>query len=163
MNISSTRLYQPAKLHSPTSSANSEPQTFGSTSGGAKDFFQSAARSVGDNPVRSIVTVANLATAVGTLSTYGSNTQNAQFTQGASYVMGAVQAIGGLGRGIDALSSMGYSSTQLGVAPKTQVVSALGDLMSAAGQFALASGVSAPAAVLLLGGNVVSGIADFKS
>lgn len=161
MNIQSSKIARPAKIPQ-TKSAPQENSTF--SKGGFDDVLTTVRDTVVENPIRSITTTASGLSAVGTLSSLGAGTANANFSQGASIVMGAVHGVSGLVRGMDSLASLGYSRTGLvGGDTKKQGISAIGDLVSAAGQFALAGGVTTPAAVLIVGGNAISAMADFSS
>ena len=95
----------------------------------------------------------------------GAGTANAGFVNGASVVTGVVLAASAFGRGIDGLSSLGYSRTGMfnQPDPKKVAISALGDALSAAGHFALASGITTPAAALIVGGTVISSACDYSA
>jgi hypothetical protein len=133
--------------------------------GGIKDGFISAGRVLTDNPVRTIANVASLGTMAGSLATMGTGTANATFMNGTSVFNGIVLGISAFGRGLDGLSSLGVSRTGAFNQPDpTKVaISALGDAISAAGHFAMATGITTPAAALIVGGAVISSACDYSA
>ena len=157
MNITSTRINQnrvkPQILATPKQE---------STFSGVQDGFAKATQTVIDNPVRSITNVASLSTMAGGLATMGSTGANASFMSGAGIVLGAVHGVSGIARGIDGLASIGYRS-QLGMEGGKQAISALGDILSATGHFAMHAGVTAPAGALIVGGALISSAFDYNS
>jgi hypothetical protein len=156
MNITSTRINHRVK---PQVQATPKQD---STFSGAKDGFAKATQTVIDHPMRSITNVVSVGTMAGGLATMGSNSANGQFMAGTGIVLGAVHSLAAVVRGIDALSSMPYG-TQLGKPSKNQALSALGDVLSASGHFALQAGVTTPAAALVIGGALVSSAFDYSS
>lgn len=165
MNITSTRINQ-----QPTFKAEAAPKssiTFADqdNGGGIKDGFISAGRVLTDNPVRTIANVASLGAMAGSLATMGAGTANAAFMNGAGVFTGVLLGVSAFGRGIDGLSSLDYSRTggMNQPDPKKVAISALGDAISAAGHFAMATGVTTPAAALIVGGAVISSACDYSA
>ncbi|MCA9776848.1 MAG: hypothetical protein KC800_09035 [Candidatus Eremiobacteraeota bacterium] len=165
MNITSTRINQQPKFN--TEAAPSSSITFADqdNGGGIKDGFVSAGRILVDNPIRTITNVTSLGAMAGNLATMGSGTANANFMAGTGIVTGMVLGTSAFLRGIDGLSSLGYSNTGMfnQPDPKKVAISALGDAISAAGHFAMATGVTTPAAALIVGGAVISSACDYSA
>lgn len=162
MNITTTRIQKPLQHFAASQTAGT---TFADgQGGGVKDSFQAVGQTIVSHPMRSVMNTVNMAGMIGTMSTLGGTSANAKFCGGLSAVLGFGQAVAGVIRGIDALSHMGYSSTDIsGQPPRNVGFSAIGDLMTSAGQFALLGGVTTPAAALILGGSALSSAFDYTS
>ncbi len=165
MNITSTRINQQPNFKTAAAPKGSITFAGQDDGGGIKDGFISAGRVLTDNPVRTISNVASLGAMAGSLATLGSGTANANFMAGTGVVTGIVLGASAFMRGIDGLSSLGYSRTGMfnQPDPKKVAISALGDALSATGHFALASGITTPAAALIVGGAVISSACDYSA
>ena len=165
MNITSTRINQQPKFKTEATPQSSITFADQDNGGGIKDGFVSAGRILVDNPIRTITNVASLGSMAGTLATMGSGTANARFMEGTTFVAGAVLGMSSMMRAIDGLSSLGYSRTGMfnQPDPKKVAISALGDAIAAAGHFALAGGITTPAAALIVGGSVISSACDYSA